>query len=70
LFFGANFGYNITAPMQIAKILVADPISERGVELLRRNPAFQVDVNAGLKKTSFFESSATTTRSSSAARPR
>ena len=32
------------------KILVADPISERGVEILRRNPSFQVDVNTGLKE--------------------
>ncbi|HUJ72288.1 MAG TPA: phosphoglycerate dehydrogenase [Verrucomicrobiae bacterium] len=32
------------------KILIADPISERGVEKLRRNPSFQVDVNTGLKE--------------------
>jgi len=32
------------------KILVADAISERGVEMLRRNPSFQVDVNTGLKE--------------------
>ena len=32
------------------KILVADPISERGVEMLRQNPSFQVDVNTGLKE--------------------
>jgi len=32
------------------KILVADPISDRGVEMLRRNPSFQVDVNTGLKE--------------------
>ncbi|HUK82101.1 MAG TPA: phosphoglycerate dehydrogenase [Verrucomicrobiae bacterium] len=36
--------------MEIAKILVSDPISERGVELLRANPAFHVDVNTGLKE--------------------
>ncbi len=36
--------------MDTAKILVADPISERGVEMLRRNPAFHVDVNTGLKE--------------------
>jgi D-3-phosphoglycerate dehydrogenase / 2-oxoglutarate reductase len=32
------------------KILVADPISEKGVEVLRANPQFQVDVNTGLKE--------------------
>jgi len=32
------------------KILVSDPISEKGIELLRANPAFQVDVNLGLKE--------------------
>jgi D-3-phosphoglycerate dehydrogenase len=32
------------------KILIADPISTRGVELLRANPAFQVDENTGLKE--------------------
>ena len=32
------------------KILVSDPISERGVELLRANPQFQVDVSTGLKE--------------------
>ncbi len=32
------------------KILIADPISKRGVELLRANPAFQVDENTGLKE--------------------
>ncbi|MCG3150501.1 MAG: D-3-phosphoglycerate dehydrogenase [Verrucomicrobiae bacterium] len=32
------------------KILVSDPISDKGVELLRANPAFQVDVNTGLKE--------------------
>src|SRR5580698_1775447 len=32
------------------KILVADVISERGVELLRQNPSFHVDVKIGLKE--------------------
>ena len=32
------------------KILVSDPISDKGVELLRANPKFQVDVNTGLKE--------------------
>jgi D-3-phosphoglycerate dehydrogenase / 2-oxoglutarate reductase len=32
------------------KILVADPISEKGVEVLRANPKFTVDVNTGLKE--------------------
>jgi len=32
------------------KILIADPISERGVELLRANPKFHVDKNLGLKE--------------------
>jgi D-3-phosphoglycerate dehydrogenase len=32
------------------KILIADPISKRGIELLRANPAFQVDENTGLKE--------------------
>jgi D-3-phosphoglycerate dehydrogenase len=32
------------------KILVSDPISPRGVELLRANPKFHVDVNTGLKE--------------------
>ena len=32
------------------KILVADSISERGVEMLRQNPSFQVDVKTGLKE--------------------
>ena len=32
------------------KILIADPISKRGVELLRANKAFQVDENVGLKE--------------------
>jgi D-3-phosphoglycerate dehydrogenase len=32
------------------KILIADPISKRGVDLLRANPAFQVDENTGLKE--------------------
>ncbi len=32
------------------RILVADPISERGVEMLRKNPSFQVDVKTGLKE--------------------
>jgi len=32
------------------KILVADAISKRGVELLRSNSAFQVDENTGLKE--------------------
>ena len=32
------------------KILIADPISDRGVELLKKNPSFQVDKNIGLKE--------------------
>ena len=32
------------------KILVSDPISQKGVELLRANPKFHVDVNTGLKE--------------------
>ena len=32
------------------KILVSDPISEKGVELLKSNPAFQVDKKIGLKE--------------------
>lgn len=36
--------------MKTMKILISDPISERGVELLRSNPAFQVDKNIGLKE--------------------
>jgi len=32
------------------KILVADSVSERGVEMLRQNPSFQVDVKTGLKE--------------------
>jgi D-3-phosphoglycerate dehydrogenase / 2-oxoglutarate reductase len=32
------------------KILIADPISEKGVEVLRANPQFLVDVNTGLKE--------------------
>ena len=32
------------------KILVADSISERGVDMLRKNPTFQVDVKTGLKE--------------------
>ena len=32
------------------KILVADPISDKGVEVLRANPQFTVDVNTGLKE--------------------
>ncbi len=32
------------------KILVADPISSRGVDLLRQHPGFEVDVNTGLKE--------------------
>lgn len=36
--------------MKTEKILVADPISPRGVELLRSHPRFTVDVNTGLKE--------------------
>ncbi len=36
--------------MKTMKILISDPISERGVELLQSNPAFQVDKNIGLKE--------------------
>ncbi len=36
--------------MENAKILVADPISPKGVELLRANPQFAVDVKTGLKE--------------------
>jgi D-3-phosphoglycerate dehydrogenase len=32
------------------RILVADPISEKGVAILRANPKFSVDVNTGLKE--------------------
>ena len=32
------------------KILVSDPIAQKGVETLRANPKFQVDVNTGLKE--------------------
>ncbi len=32
------------------KILVSDPISDKGVELLKGNPAFQVDKKTGLKE--------------------
>lgn len=32
------------------KILVADPISDKGIELLKSNPAFQVDKKVGLKE--------------------
>ncbi len=32
------------------KILIADPISERGIDLLRANPKFHVDKNIGLKE--------------------
>ena len=37
------------------KILIADPISKRGVELLRANKAFQVDENVGLKEDALCE---------------
>src|ERR1035438_5562683 len=37
------------------KILIADPISSRGVELLRANKAFQVDENVGLKEDALCE---------------
>jgi len=43
-------GYNIAPTMEKAKILVADPISDRGVEILRANPNFSVDVKTGLKE--------------------
>lgn len=36
--------------MKTEKILVADPISPKGVELLRANPRFEVDVKTGLKE--------------------
>ncbi len=36
--------------MENAKILVADPISPKGVELLRANSQFTVDVKTGLKE--------------------
>ncbi|MDW8344593.1 MAG: phosphoglycerate dehydrogenase [Verrucomicrobiae bacterium] len=36
--------------MKTEKILVADPISPKGVELLRANPRFVVDVKTGLKE--------------------
>ena len=32
------------------KILVADAISQKGVDALRANPKFQVDINTGLKE--------------------
>jgi len=37
------------------KILIADPISKRGVELLRANKDFQVDENVGLKEDALCE---------------
>jgi D-3-phosphoglycerate dehydrogenase len=36
--------------MNVIKVLISDPISERGVELLKSNPAFQADKNIGLKE--------------------
>jgi len=36
--------------MTTMKILISDPISERGVQLLQGNPAFQADKNTGLKE--------------------
>ncbi|HUI07118.1 MAG TPA: phosphoglycerate dehydrogenase [Verrucomicrobiae bacterium] len=36
--------------MTTMKILISDPISERGVQLLQSNPAFQADKNIGLKE--------------------
>ena len=36
--------------MENAKILVADPISPKGVDLLRAHPQFTVDVKTGLKE--------------------
>jgi hypothetical protein len=38
----ATAGFRIIMTM---KVLVADPISQRGVEMLRQNASFQVDVN-------------------------
>ena len=36
--------------MTTMKVLISDPISERGVQLLQSNPAFQTDKNIGLKE--------------------
>ena len=40
------------------QILVADPISEKGIELLQSEPSFDVTVNLGLKKEEDFASAA------------
>jgi D-3-phosphoglycerate dehydrogenase / 2-oxoglutarate reductase len=40
------------------KILVADPISEKGIELLKSEPSFEVVVNLGLKQESDFAEAA------------
>src|SRR5712672_172986 len=37
------------------KILVADAISDRGVEMLRKNPSFHVDVKTGLTEDALCE---------------
>ena len=34
--------------MTTQRILVSDPISDKGVELLRNHPELEVDVNTGL----------------------
>jgi D-3-phosphoglycerate dehydrogenase / 2-oxoglutarate reductase len=41
-------GY-LTAPMATFRVLVSDPISEKGVDALRSAPEISVDVNTGLK---------------------
>src|SRR5439155_4399175 len=46
--FGAKF--NVAAPMEIPKVLVADPVSESGVNELRGSGELDVTVNTGLKE--------------------
>ena len=36
-------------PMATYRVLVSDPISEKGVDALRNAPGISVDVNTGLK---------------------
>jgi hypothetical protein len=40
-------GY-VLSPMASYRVLVSDPISEKGVEALRSSPEISVDVNTGL----------------------
>lgn len=44
--------------MSKQKILVADPISEKGIELLKAEPSFEVEVKLGLKAESDFAEAA------------